>query len=168
MVKKYTFTEAWPLKQFFRENRKKFLGQHIHAFYSDNEFAQTAFSPVVFELDDYCLVVDYEFYSNMKLYVVDKKTFNQDKSLNFLYTDTPYSKNNGYYIEKQKFPYIGDEITDIEIKQTSYPLKISEAHDIYLPKGGDYFTTITVIMDEEWEFCICAAAAVVDGGIEVW
>ena len=92
-----------------------------------------------------------------------------DRSLNFLYRDIPGScKLETWVHEDEEFPYIGNVIEDIDVDCFSSEFEINPSTRETRPKGGDYFSTITVYLDDDKEFYICAASPICDGGIEVY
>lgn len=168
MIQRFTFVEAGPLLQFIRKNRTKIVGQHIRGFYSAAPFGSISSSPVVFELDDYCLIMAYYWYSDLTVYIVNAKVLKRDLSLNFLYKEIPESRNLTNWVWKEDIPYIGQEITDICVKCFSRSFEINPSTGERRPDGGDYFSVITFMLSDNDEIHICAAPPTCDGYVEVW
>ena len=169
MFKKFNFLDATSFITFIDDNKDKIIGQKICKYYSDGFFGSFACGPVVFELENFSVIIRYSFYSDITIYVANKEMVINDNSLNFLYKDIPESRNLKTWVgEDEKFPYIGRKIADIAIRRFSSKFEINPSTGETRPEGGDYFSTITVYLDNNEEFYICAASPMCDGGIEVW
>lgn len=187
MKNKYDFTEAEPLLRFIDENRDKIIGQHIRGFYSVGLFAgysdfynmtenepddwvfYTLLSggetdcPIAFRLDDFCIVVEYYFISELGLYITDTDSLISDLSLNFLFKDIPESSALSYNLKKTEFPYTDKEISDIQIERFSEEFEIDPSTGETCPDGGDYFSTITVTFTDNERMHIHGGDADDDG-----
>ena len=169
MLKKFEFTDATSFLAFLDEKIDKVIGQKICRYYSDGFFNSFACGPVVFELENFSVIIRYSFYSDITIYVVDKEMVINDKSLNFLYKDTPESSKLETWVhEDEEFPYVGNTIEDIHVKCFSQEFEINPSTGETRPEGGDYFSTITIYLENDKEFYICAASPMCDGGIDVW
>ena len=168
MKKTFEFYHAEPLLAFINQNRDRFIGQHIKHFYSSAPFGEMADTPLAFELDDYCVIVSYYFYSDMTLYVVSTEDLKNDLSLNFLFRDIPESSKLELWVHEEEFPFIGHVISDIHIRRFSHEFEINPSTGETRPDGGDYFSVITIVLSSGQEFNICAAATFCDGYIEIW
>ena len=168
MKEYFEFYNAEPLLSFIKQHRDRIIGQHIRHFYSSALFGGITDTPIAFELDNYSVIISYFFYSDMDLYVVDSQSLRNDLSLNFLYRDTPGSRNVRYSISENEFPYIGEAITDIRINRFSHEFEINPSTGETRPDGGDYFSVITIVLSSGQEFNICAADTFFDGYVEIW
>ncbi len=169
MFKKFEFVDAKSFLAFLDENMDKIIGQKICRYYSDGFFGSFACGPVVFELENISIIIRYSFYSDITLYIVDKEMVINDRSLNFLYRDIPESRKLETWVwEDEKFPFIGNTIEDIDVMRFLSEFEINPSTGETRPAGGDYFSKITVYLEGDKKFYICAASPMCDGGIEVW
>ena len=168
MKKRFDFYNAEPLLKFISQNRDRIIGQHIRHFYSSLPFGGMSNTPLAFELDDYCIIISYYFYSDMTLHVVGSKDLQNDLSLNFLYKDIPESRNLKQWVHEEDFPFIGQAISNIRIHRFSHEFEINPSTGETRPDGGDYFSVITVALSTGQEFNICAADTICDGYVEIW
>ena len=169
MLKKFNFLDATSFITFINNNKDKIVGQKICRYYSDGFFGSFACGPVVFEFENFSVIIDYCFYSDIDIYVANKEMVINDNSLNFLYKDIPESRNLETWVhEDEEFPYIERTIVDIDISRFSSEFETNPSTGETRPEGGDYFSTITVYLDNNEEFYICAASPICDGGIDVW
>ena len=168
MKESFEFNNAEPLLAFLKQYKDRIIGQHIRRFYSSVPFGQMSETPLAFELDDYSIVISYNFLSTLEFYVTDSRSLRNDLSLNFLYRDIPESRNVRQWISEEAFPYIGHAITEIRIDRFSHGFEINPSTEETRPDGGDYFSTITVLLSSGQAFSICAEDAVFDGYVRIW
>lgn len=168
MCKKFEFMDATSFLGFLDKNKDKIIGQKICRYYSDGAFGGFACGPVVFELENFSIIVRYSFYSDITIYIVDKEMVRMDRSLNFLYRDIPETCKLETWVWEEEFPYIGSAIEDIDVMRFSQKFEINPSTGETRPEGVDYFSKITIYLDDDKEFYICAAPPMCDGGINVW
>ncbi len=125
-------------------------------------------SPVIFELDDYSLIMAYYWYSDLTIYLANTKVLKHDLSLNFLYKEIPGSRNLETWVWREDIPYIGQKITDICVKCFSGSFEINPSTGERRPDGGDYFSIISFRLSSHDEIHVCAAPTTCDGYVEVW
>lgn len=167
-MKEHRFTEAAPFLRYITQNKERIIGKRIVGYYSDAWFGSMAENPIVFEMEDYCIIVRYYWLSSVTLYIVDTDTFKNDMSLNFLYKDVPGSRNVTEWVYKCDAPFIGKKIVDIQVDRFSEGFEMNPATGELHPDGGDYFSVITVFLDDGSCFHVCAADFIYDGYIETW
>lgn len=155
MIKKFSFLEAEPLLAFIEDNREKIVGKTIKNFYMNGCYGFLSDNPLVFELDDYVLVLEYLCPSNMTVYIVEPEQFYADESLSFLYEDLPEDKKERWCVENTMIPALGEKIAAIEVERHSEQFEIRPWDGETRPAGGDYFKTITVRMENGEAFYIC-------------
>ncbi len=169
MKKEYSFTEAAPLLQFIDGNREKIIGQHILGYYSSAPFHEMAEGPVAFELDDYSIVIDYRFLSDVVISIVDSHTLKNDMHFPCSYTNPLEESQEKLWADQMTdFPYVGEMITDIQVTRFSEGFEINPSTEERRPDRGDYFSVIKVLLTNGEFIDICAASAEYDGYIEVW
>ena len=168
MIKTFSFTEAAPLIDFIEKHKNSIVGKSIHAFYSSALFGDMTDEPLAFEFDDFILVLQYFFYSDITIRTIEPNLFHSDESLNFLYKNIEWSRNVRHYIQKIDFPYNNAKIVDISIECFSEEFEINGATGETRPNGGDYFRTITIHLENGHQFHICALDAMADGYVRVW
>ena len=168
MLKTYSFIEASPFLAFLDQNKEKILGERIVKYYSCVPFDGLSESPLVFELENFSIIVQYFFLSNLTITLADVNTVRNDLSLNFMYREEPWSKNCEDWVHEENAPFLGKKIADIEVERFSESFEINPSTGESRPRGGDYFSVITVILDDGDYFKICAAPTICDGYIECW
>ncbi len=172
-MKKFEFTEATPLIQFIEKHREKIIGQRIRGVYCNMYFNPEMLDlstdePIAFLLDDYDIIIKYLFLSNMTVYVAESGSVKKDASLNFLYKDVPGSQNVRHYLNEETFPYAGCKIQDITVMPFSKAFEINPSTGEMRPDGGDYFSRITIHLDNGERLFLCAAPSICDGYLDVW
>ena len=165
----FEFTESTPLIQCIEQNKDKLIGKKISHYYRDSSTG-TGESPAVFIIDDMAIIVFYYWFSCMNVVVVDKESFLNDTSLNFLYKDIPESRNVCYteYRYDNAVNFVGKRIMKITVERFSDAHETCQSLGGVRPKGGDYFKTITIKMSNGKEFYICGEDALFDGYMNVW
>jgi len=168
MVKEFSFREAQPLLAFLEQNRDKIVGKTIQNFYTDNCFGSISDQPLVFELDDYVLVLHYFLYSDMTVQIVDAEQFHADETLAFLYENAPANRKKNHCVLNSPFPGLDCKITDIQVERFSEEFEVCPVTGKTRPAGGDYFRTITIHLDNGEPFYISGCDAGSDGYVEIW
>ena len=171
---KYEFLEATPLIDFVEENKSKIIGHTLAAFYMDIwppvGRSQISDMPMVLELDDYCLVVNYLIPSNMELAIGQKEEIEQEEYY-WIMNQRNVVRNffgEEFGLDKMKGLIEGHIVERIEIKRFSEEFEINGSTGETRPDGGDYFSTIRIVLDSGIAICFCGADAISDGYIEVW
>jgi len=169
MKREFKFTEAAPLIQCIENNREKLIGQKIMHYYHDS-CTGAGESPAVFVVGDVAIIVYYYWYSCMSIIVVDKESFLADTSLHFLYKDIPESRNVWHteYRYDDRVDFVGKRIKKISVERFSDAHETCQALGGVRPKGGDYFKTITVYLENGKKFYISGMSADYDGYVSVW
>ena len=167
-IKKVTFLEAESLLRYIEENKDQIIGQKICNFYRDNLLNSISDGPAVFEFEQFSLIIHYYWYSDLTIYVVEPEKVRNDLSLNFLYKDIPESRNVRHWVQPIEFPYIGCRISSVEVERFSEQFEINPSTGETRPDGGDYFSKITIHLDDGRKFYICAEDALFDGYMTIW
>lgn len=168
MMQTYSFTEAAPLISFIETHKNKIIGKPIRAFYPGDCFGRITDEPLAFEFDDFVIVLHYFIYSDMTLQIIDPKLFHSDDTLSFLCEEDQQIQDMYRHIRNNTFPYINYKIMDITVHRFSEEFEINSATDETRPDGGDYFSTITVHLENAEAFNICALDALYDGYMQTW
>ena len=171
----YSFTEATPLLQFIEENKTSIIGstlKYLHTEYWP-ELGRSSLSdiPVVFEFENYCIVINYLIYSDMELIIGKKEELVKDRDVEFLVNirDRRYD----YYSEEfergiNKELIENCKIVDIQVDRFSEAFECNGATGEMRPDGGDYFSTVRVCLDSGIVLCLCGVDSITDGYVEVW
>lgn len=171
----YSFTEATPLLQFIEENKTSIIGstlKYLHTEYWP-EHGRRSLSdiPVVFEFENYCIVINYLVYSDMELIIGKKEELVKDRDVEFLVNirDRRYD----YYSEEfecgiNKELIENCKIVDIQVDRFSEAFECNGATGEMRPDGGDYFSTVRVCLDSGIVLCLCGVDSITDGYVEVW
>lgn len=167
-IREYTFYEAEPFLKFIEENIDKLAGKEIKRVYTDGVFGSITDTPVAFEFEDVCIVVEYFFYSDIKLTVTDPKTFYEDESFEYVRGARSVDTEASDWDKDMLFPYIGRSVKDAALERFSEEFEINGATGETRPDGGDYFKTIAVFFDNGMQFFICGQDAMDDGYMRLW
>ena len=92
MPQEYSFTEATPLISFIHNHKNEIIGKDIGCFYSSSPFGNISDEPLVFEFDEFVIVLHYFYYSDLTVQIIKPDLFHSDETLNFLYKDIPESR----------------------------------------------------------------------------
>ena len=168
LIKEFSFMEASPLLAFIEKCKDKIVGKEIKRFYSSSLFGGITDDPVVFEFDEFSLILHYFFYSDITIQIVAPQLVHEDNSLSFLYRGIPESCNLRQYVNETPFPYIDVKIVDVTVQRFAEEFEINGATGETRPEGGDYFKVITVHLEGGRQFYICGEDAIVDGYMVVW
>lgn len=60
------------------------------------------------------------------------------------------------------------KIVSVDVRRFSEEFDIDFARGTCRPAGGDYFSTISITLDNGVRICLCGADALCDGYIELW
>ena len=171
----YSFTEATPLLQFIEENKTSIIGstlKYLHAEYWP-EHGRRSLSdiPVVFEFENYCIVINYLIYSDMELIIGKKEELVKDRDVAFLVNIRDrrydyYSEEFEHGINKELIENC--KIVDIQVDRFSEAFECNGATGEMRPDGGDYFSTVRVCLDSGIVLCLCGVDSITDGYVEVW
>ena len=174
-MREYDFIEAAPLIAFLNKYQDKIIGNHIKNFYVHfwPNYGRYSLSdrPVVLELDDCFVVINYFIPSDISIIVGAKDEVSQNKDVadminikNMLvdYYDTEFSRG----VQKEKIENC--KITKIDIERFSNAFECNPVTEEIRPEGGDYFSTIRMHLDSGVALCFCGADSITDGYIEVW
>ena len=170
----YSFTEAAPLLQFIEENEKCIIGstlKYLHTEYWP-EHGRRSLSdiPVVLELADYCIIVNYLIYSDIELIIGKKEELVKDQDVEYLVNirDRRYDYYSEEFERGIKKELIEDcKIVDIQVDRFSKAFECNTNGDMR-PDGGDYFSTIRIYLDSGVVLCLCGVDSITDGYVEVW
>ena len=171
----YSFTEATPLLKFIDENKRYIIGstlKYLHTEYWP-EHGQRSLSdiPVVLEMADYCIVVNYLIYSDIELIIGKKEEIVTDQDVAYIVNirneiHDYYSEEFGCGIKKEQVENC--KIVDIQVDRFSEAFECNGATGEMRPDGGDYFSTIRICLDSGVILCLCGVDSITDGYVEIW
>lgn len=123
MKLKYSFDEYEPFWRFIEANEKHIVGQKICGFYGSSCWDGFLDRPLVIELERFSLILSYFRYSDIDIYIVDKKFGQQDINLNFLWEDIPGDSSYNEWVYPMESPYIGSVISKIKLRHFRMSLR---------------------------------------------
>ena len=174
-MREYCFTEATPFIEFLDKYQSKIIGTQLKNLYIDSwhSYGQRVWSdqPVVLELDNCFVVINYFIPSDISILVGTKNEVLRDKDVNKM-----------IHRKDQFFDYCGREfgfgvkpeeikncrITETEVEKFSSAFECNPSTGAGRPDGGDYFSTIRLYLDSGATLCFCGADSMDDGYIQVW
>ena len=170
MFKKYEFTERTLFLAFIdNELKKRVLGQKLRGVYTyvgvfDNCSAD---EPIVFVFNDTAVIVEYLLRSDITIWLSDRKDFENDQTLNYLYRDIEYQKKLRHYVHYcEDFPFYGRRLADISLDGFSHEFEVYRER--YRPDGGDYFSVLGFILENGFNLCVCGALGHLNGWTDTW
>ncbi len=166
----YNFKYRADFLRFIEKNKNDLIGKRIRGFFNDICYESGSCSPVVLMFDNYCIMLDYMFLSDIKIAVFPVELFEQDPTLLFVYKKENPDVRLTLYVEAfdPDFPFYDCMIEDISLDGFSHEFEVSAATGITRPAGGDYFSVIRVQMDNGRTMCICAASSICCGYLDTW
>ncbi|MBR3362179.1 MAG: hypothetical protein IKG39_12640 [Lachnospiraceae bacterium] len=172
---KFEFLEATPLIDFVEKNKSKIIGHTLTGFYMDIWPAvgrcQISDMPMIIEMDECCLVVNYLIPSSMEITIAQKDEIEQDEEYIWIMDRRNVIRNffgEEFGLDKMRGRIEGHIVETIEIKRFSEEFEINGSTGETRPEGGDYFSTIRIILDSGMAICFCGSDAINDGYIEAW
>lgn len=174
-MKIFDFTEAEPLIAFFEANKDNIIGHNLNRldmqFWPEIGWPVNSDEPVVLELDNCFVEINYLVPSDIEIIVGTKEEISQNKDV----ADIINIRNLvvDYYAEEfergvKKELIENCKITGIEIERFSEAFECNGATGEERPEGGDYFSTIRLQLDSGISLCFCGADSLFDGYIDVW
>lgn len=174
---KYKFMEAQPFIDFIEKHNNELINHTIEKFdvlYWPNkkkEYKIISEYPVIFHMDNFCILVNYFVFSDVEVIVGKKEELeNIDNALNVINiryeVHDYYNEEFGRGIKKEFIE--GCKITNIEIERFSEAFEVNPCTGEMRPDGGDYFSTIRIYLDSGIILCICGVDSITDGYISVW
>lgn len=171
----YSFMEAAPLLKFIDENKKCIIGCALKQFHTEYwpEHGRRSLSdiPVVLELENYCIAINYLIYSDIEIVIGTKDKLERNEAI----ADVINIRNviHDYYSEEfecgiKKELIENCKIVDIQIERFSEAFECNGATGEMRPDGGDYFSTIRLYLDSGVVLCLCGVDSITDGYVEVW
>lgn len=169
MVSCYSFEEATPFLSFIKANKEKLIGKTLTECWGNGRIGDLYDSPLVLVFKEFSVIVEYYFYSNITIWIIDTESFHADPSLHTMYKNLPEHYNVSYGIfSDDEFPFLNCKVEDISVKRFSHSFEINASTGERRPDGGDYFSVISIDFDNGYTLHICGADALYDGYIEVW
>ncbi len=164
------FYEAATVIKFFRENVELFRDKKITGFYIpgppvwyESAPKGTSFEtdyPFIIEFETYVVLINYGFYSDMRMRFVNKKDFDKGEltlELVGRMEDSPQPFENLDILGARD-----SSLVEVIVERFSEGFDSDFARDYIRPDGGDYFAAI-YFMTEKNGLMICAQDAISDG-----
>ncbi len=170
----YSFTEAAPLLEFIDKNKKSIVGCTLKQFHTEfwpwYDYENLSDRPVILELENLCVAIDYRVTSSISLLVGQREDVEREEQVASIIdlrnrVVDYYNEEFGEGVEKEKIE--GCKIVDIQIDRFSTAFECNTNGDVR-PNGGDYFSTIRISLDSGVRLCLRGAAAIIDGYVEIW
>lgn len=160
------FIEAVLLIDFISKNKFKFVNQKIKGvftstsgFFSSDKVCM-ADTPAILLIGDYEIVINYMFYSDIKIMISPLIDSIVDYEKEYKICNLLKCK---YWLQPKEL-----EIEDIEITRFNDEFCINPADDETRPQGGDYFSVIALKLKDGKRLCICAEDGSSDGYMDIW
>jgi len=167
-VKSFDFMEAKPLLEFIEKYKSKIIGRRLTAVRSSCGTEGITDEAIVLSFDDISIVFYYYFYSDLGIDIVATSDVEKDPSLNFIYKDTPGSRNVRYFCPMvNDCNLLGKALEDISIIRFNRAFETNAATGEMRPKGGDYFRDLLFWFEGDELLSICAEDAIVDGYMSI-
>ena len=115
------------------------------------------------------IVVDYYIPSNMKIRIASREEICQE-DLEWLITlklkhDEDEDRDDRTPLRKD---IKNHKIVDVRVEKFSSAFSVNCSDDTMRMDGGDYFSTVSIVLDNGVEICFCGADAEADGYAYVW
>lgn len=171
----YHFSEATPLIKFIDEKKDRIIGGTLKRldtlYWPIYERANISELPVILEMDDYCIVVNYLLVSDIEIRIGKKEALMKDEDAAYLFNIR--NEMQDYYEEElelgiKKALIENCKIEDIQIERFSEAFECNSATGEMRPEGGDYFSVIRIYLDRGVTLCLCGVDAITDGYVKVW
>ena len=178
-MKAYAFYTATELTTFIDEHRDKIIGQTLNNVYTSLGNCYIPYrdtlldEPIIFCIGEgfapKYIVVDYYIPSNMKIRIASREEICQE-DLEWIITlklkhDEDEDRGDRTPLRKD---IKNHKITDIRVKKFSSAFEIDPVYDTMRIDGGDYFSTVSLTLDNGLEICVCGADALSDGYALLW
>lgn len=128
---------------------------------------------VFLALDDYCIGIEYLFESDLSILTADKKDFLIE---NAIHNDSgdKYARFHSRLTAVRDvysdwcvwMPAMEQKIVDVQVERFSQAF--NSRGDEIRPEGGDYFSTIRLVLEDGAKLCFRGMDAMSDGYVEVW
>lgn len=168
-VRKVEFRYRHEFLDFLAENKDKIIGNCIKGFYNGyGVYDALIDDPLALVFDTFCVVIEYFFWSDITIYIVDRATFEKDPSLEFIYKDVVGLSISFPQEKDEAFPLCGVPIKRVSLSPFTNEFYTNVARDIVRPEGGDYFREIKIELENGQALCICAEDPISDGYCRAW
>lgn len=171
-MKEFQFEEAEPFLAFINANREHFIGHEIKELFTQYWIPRTedisSDEPVVFVMDDCCIVVDFFFPSDITISIGTREEIQEDTSLSSV-MNTKKAVHDYYGCELdwgvKKEDIEGCKIIGVELERfTEWP----DMEIIQRPKIGDYFSTVRISLSSGKTLCLSGDSSIADGYVLLW
>ena len=192
------FDEATPLIDFIEQHRSQIVGHQLKEllthFWPMKNRCVISDELVIVKIDDYCLAIDYVVRSDISIMVYTEEEYENrigqisKPQIWHMHFDN-YEEELDYRVRSSFIPEIkticvdyydeefgdGEEkdliegriITDVTVERFSDSIYIDVGrHE--RPAGGDYFSTIRLILDSGKTLCFSGEDGSADGWIDIW
>ena len=170
-MKEFRFDEATPLIEFIENNKHRIVGQTLQFFHNafwPDLYRENVMSdePIIIELDDYCLLINYLLLSDITFFIGSKEEIIQLYGAERIMTlrDKIHDFFD-YGVRKDLIE--GRKIIDIGVERFSHAFEYTIQGD-ERPDGGDYFSAVKFFLDSGLILCIRGDDAISDGYVRVW
>ena len=173
----YRFYNATELINFLESNKSRYEGKVLKEVYTDFGNCYIPFrrqltdNPVILQIDDLYVAVNCYVPSDLNI-IAGKFDDVYDYSDERWVLDNSLDCDDEPVHEFMDRPPASDiknhKIVSVDVKRFSDEFDIDYARGVCRPNGGDYFSTISITLDNGVKICICGADAMCDGYIELW
>ena len=184
----FRFDEATPLQAFIDQYRDRIVGHTLKACYINaesiglhdiDEWGRTTRSTsegiLFFILDDVCIGLSYLFLSHADIVICEEKDFEvindnyqENQKLVHFRGEIPgiTDEYTSYLTWDPEMPSMNQKIVDVSIGR--FTQGYEDSIDSERPDGGDYFSWISLALEDGTEVIARAMNAVYDGACELF
>lgn len=170
----FHFDEATPLLAFLEKHRDYYIGHTLKAVYAYCMYTNAMDENMVFlVLDDYCIGIEYLFESDLSILTADKNDFEiedavrNDSGDKYIHFHSRLTTVRDVYSDWCVWtPAMNQKIVDVQVERFSHAF--NSCGDEIRPEGGDYFSTIRLVLEDGAKLCFRGMDAITDGYVDVW
>ena len=167
---RYVFRFRQEFQSFIDTYKNDLIGKSINGYFNyGGHYTLTNDGPVVLWIGSKCIILNYFFLSDVVIDVVPYNDLENDPKISFIYFGELDESSYRYeMVLDETFPLYNVPIKDITLDGFTEKFEVNAATGDTRPAGGDYFSTIRLIMADNRKLCLCAEDAESDGYIDTW
>ena len=172
----YKFDEATPLQNFIDTYRDRIVGHVLKACYVEfglYVYNDDASSSVFLILDDLCIGIEYLYRGHVSIFTADETDFeftgddpDEPAEKRIIFHSRLPGIDDSYVSWRTDMPAMNQIVTGIQIERHSE--RYEDYPNSWRPEGGDYFSSISLTLEDGTKLYICGQDADSDGYTMVW
>lgn len=169
------FYEASTLINFIKENSKRLKTELIRGIYHTSPLEWYEHVPgrktwttdtcIIIEFDTFAVQIDYYFWSDMQIKIVDREGFYKGELTRSIYDYQTMEKDSQPFKKVEDLNIINGPVCEFIIERFSHGFGINPANGTERLSGGDYFKSVIFII-EDIGVRICAEDSEADGCLD--